>query len=136
MYPNNVIPIEKPEITAKRKKTGGRPKGVRNKRRNEVAERFALNEVDPIEMLIYAAKISKTMVQAAIRTDKVELVYLEPALDRLIRVSSEMAQYAYPRLKAVDIENNLNITARIERVEEVIHRIKQDKGFDVMALEG
>lgn len=95
------------EPQSKKAKPPGRVKGSKNKRTVEFMQALERNNFDPAEALMYCFRQSRAIFEA--RKRKGNLAGALVAMDRMIDVSSELAQFAYPKKKAIEHSGEVNV---------------------------
>lgn len=82
---------------AKGYKTGGRKAGTPNRKTQEVADILAATCCDPIERLAHICNGEK--ITTTVNGTTVEV---SPTVDQILRAASELAEYVYPKRKAIE----------------------------------
>lgn len=85
----------------------GRKKGTPNKKTVELMQVLEKNKFDPGEELIYLYREAKKIFE--FRKKNSNLVGALSAMDRMIEVAEDIAQYVYPKKKAIEHSGEVGV---------------------------
>lgn len=85
----------------------GRKKGTPNKKTVELMQVLEKNNFDPGEELIYLYREARKIFE--FRKKNSNLVGALSAMDRMIEVAEDIAQYVYPKKKAIEHSGEVGV---------------------------